>query len=114
VERGVGFPGDDLLHHRIDAVTSPGHNVYFDADKLANTLFGTHLAANFIVVGAAFQAGLIPLSVESIERAITVNGTAPAMNIQAFRVGRQMVIDPGWAAVCQLRLLQPTSAGTCA
>ena len=40
---------------------APGHNVYFDADELANTLFGTHLAANFIVVGAAFQAGLIPL-----------------------------------------------------
>jgi len=45
----VGFPGDDLLHRRIDTVTSPGHNVYFDADQLANTLFGTHLAATFLV-----------------------------------------------------------------
>jgi indolepyruvate ferredoxin oxidoreductase len=54
------------------------------------------MAANFIVVGAAFQSGLIPMKAETIERAITLNGAATEMNIQAFRVGRKVVEDPGW------------------
>ena len=94
----VGFPESEMLHQRIDRVTRAGANVYIDAEGLAGSLFGSHMAANFIVVGAAFQAGLIPMKAETIEQAITLNGAAPAMNVQAFRVGRQMVIDPGWFA----------------
>ena len=93
----VGFPESEMLHQRIDRATRAGDNVYIDAEGLAGSLFGSHMAANFIVVGAAFQAGLLPMKAETIESAITLNGAAPAMNVQAFRVGRQMVIDPGWA-----------------
>jgi indolepyruvate ferredoxin oxidoreductase len=92
----VPFPQSDLLHRRIDASTNASRNVYLDAEGLANTLFGSHMAANFIVVGAAFQAGLMPMKAETIEQAITLNGASPAMNIQAFRLGRQLVIDPTW------------------
>ena len=93
----VEFPADSVLHARIDAVTQAGENVYFDAERLAEFLFGSHMMANFIVVGAAYQAGLIPLRAENIETALELNGTAAAANIQAFRVGRKIVAEPAWA-----------------
>ncbi len=93
----VEFPADSVLHARIDAVTRAAENVYFDAERLAEFLFGSHMMANFIVVGAAYQAGLIPLQAENIETALELNGTAAQANIQAFRVGRQVVVDPAWA-----------------
>ena len=93
----VEFPADSVLHARIDAVTQAGENVYFDAERLAEFLFGSHMMANFIVVGAAYQAGLIPLRAETIETALELNGTAAAANIQAFRVGRKIVAEPDWA-----------------
>jgi indolepyruvate ferredoxin oxidoreductase len=94
----VPFPDDALLHHRIDGVTQPGRNVYLDADAISDRLFGSHLMANFIVVGAAYQAGLIPLAAASIERAIELNGTAVEANVQAFRAGRKLVAEPEWVA----------------
>jgi len=36
------------------------------------------------------------MKAETIEQAITLNGASPAMNIQAFRLGRQLVLDPNW------------------
>jgi indolepyruvate ferredoxin oxidoreductase len=58
---------------------------------LAETYFGDHLAANTIVLGAAYQAGLVPVSGEAIERAIALNGVAVRMNTDAFRLGRRVV-----------------------
>jgi len=92
----VGFPSGDMLHRRIDAATRADANVYLDAESLADRYFGSHLAANFIVVGAAYQAGVVPIAASKIEAAIALNGAAAAMNTQAFRLGRQLVIDPAW------------------
>jgi indolepyruvate ferredoxin oxidoreductase len=38
----------------------------------------------------------MPMKAETIEQAITLNGASPTMNIQAFRLGRQLVLDPTW------------------
>ncbi len=92
----VGFPSGDMLHRRIDAATHADANVYLDAEGLADRYFGSHLAANFIVVGAAYQAGVVPIAAAQIEAAIALNGAAAAMNTQAFRLGRRLVIDPLW------------------
>ncbi len=92
----VEFPADSALHARIDAVSRAKDNVYLDAEGIADFLFGSHLPANLVVVGAAFQRGVIPLSAESIERAIELNGTAAGTNIQAFRAGRRAVAEPEW------------------
>ena len=66
----------------------------FDATAAAAALFGDTIAANTIVMGAAFQAGALPLSAASIEAAIKLNGAAVAMNTAAFRLGRLSVADP--------------------
>ncbi len=92
----VGFPSGDMLHRRIDAATRADANVYLDAEGLADRYFGSHLAANFIMVGAAYQAGVIPIAARQIEAAIALNGAAAAMNVQAFRLGRRIVSDPAW------------------
>jgi len=92
----VGYPGMNHLQRTIDAMTTPAENVYFDAIEISEALFGSHMQANLMMVGAAYQRGLIPVSAESIEQAITLNGVAVKANIQAFRVGRRIVVEPEW------------------
>ncbi|MBC6955477.1 MAG: indolepyruvate ferredoxin oxidoreductase family protein [Anaerolineae bacterium] len=92
----VGYPRMAHLHNAIDEFTTPEANVYFDAIALSESLFGSHMPANLMLVGAAYQAGVIPISAAAIEKAIEINGVSVKANIQAFRVGRRTVIEPGW------------------
>ncbi|MDQ2998389.1 MAG: indolepyruvate ferredoxin oxidoreductase family protein, partial [Chloroflexota bacterium] len=92
----VLFPNQNLLTERINQHTRADMNVFFDAIALAESCFGDHLAANMIVIGTAYQSGLIPIAAAAIERAIDLNGVAVQMNTQAFRLGRRVVADPAW------------------
>jgi indolepyruvate ferredoxin oxidoreductase len=94
----VQFPEGGGLRASIDRVTRKDENVYLDALGLAETLFDDHMAANMLVLGAAYQAGAIPVSATAIERAISLNGVSVAMNTHAFRAGRLLVADPSWVA----------------
>ena len=98
----VHFPNRGHLLEMIEARTRSAENVYLDAIGLSEHLFGNHMQANLITVGAAYQAGTIPLSSEAIERAITLNGVAVEANVSAFRVGRRLVVDPDWAGTLSL------------
>lgn len=88
------FPSDDLLTNVINQCTRPDDNYFLDAEALAEQHFGDHLASNLIVIGAAFQRGLIPISADAIERAITLNGAQVEMNLAAFRLGRMESQEP--------------------
>ncbi len=90
------FPDSGGLITAINRVTRKDENVFLDAEGLADALFGDHLATNLIVLGAAYQAGAIPVSAAAIERAVALNGVSVEMNSQAFRVGRLLVADPEW------------------
>src|SRR5262249_8450462 len=68
-------------------------NVYLDALAMAEGLFDDHMAVNPILLGAAYQAGALPISAASIERAIRLNGVSVEMNLLAFRWGRMAVVD---------------------
>jgi indolepyruvate ferredoxin oxidoreductase len=92
----VLFPNQNLLTDHINQHTRADMNVFFDAIALAESCFGDHLAANMIVIGAAYQSGLIPIAAAAIERAIGLNGVAVQMNTQAFRLGRRVVAEPAW------------------
>ncbi len=65
-----------------------------DAQALAQRMFGDTLPANIVMLGVAYQRGLVPLSAAAIERAITLNGVAVATNLAAFGVGRLSVAAP--------------------
>ena len=94
----VEYPEADHLLEIINKATLAGHNVFFDALGLAEALFGDHMMANFIVIGAAYQAGLLPMSAAAIERAIELNGVKVEDNQHAFRAGRLAVADADWLA----------------
>jgi indolepyruvate ferredoxin oxidoreductase len=64
-----------------------------DATGLATALFGNSIAANMFLLGYAHQKGGVPLSSAAIEKAITLNGEAVPMNVEAFRWGRRAAHD---------------------
>jgi indolepyruvate ferredoxin oxidoreductase len=93
VDTSVEFPelGGTLMS--IDRVTRKDANVYLNAQAMAEGLFNDHMATNFIMVGAAYQAGALPISADSLEQAIRLNGVSVDMNLLAFRWGRMAVVD---------------------
>jgi indolepyruvate ferredoxin oxidoreductase len=93
VDTGVHFPELASLLMSIDRVTRKDPNVYLDAQGIAEALFSDHMAVNPIMLGAAYQAGALPISAAAIERAIRINGVAVEMNLLAFRWGRMAVVD---------------------
>lgn len=64
-----------------------------EGQRLALALMGDPIAANMLMLGAAWQLGQIPLRLEAIERAIELNGVAIAMNKEAFTWGRRAAHD---------------------
>jgi indolepyruvate ferredoxin oxidoreductase len=70
-----------------------------DATRLAETLLGDAIFANVLLLGAAWQAGLVPLGREALLRAIELNGAAADGNARAFELGRWAVACPADAAV---------------
>src|SRR6188472_3277668 len=67
---------------------------FFDFTKPAEVLLGDSIATNMMMMGYAYQKGLLPLSAKAIEQAIEVNGVAIKMNTQAFQLGRLAAADP--------------------
>ena len=107
----VEFPEPDALVTSINRVTRKDENVYLDALGLAETLFDDHMAANMIVLGAAYQAGAIPVSARAIEEAVALNGVSVPMNTHAFRVGRLLVADPAWLETVKRQRVGAAAAG---
>ena len=64
-----------------------------DAQTLADRVMGDRVFANMLLMGASWQQGGIPLSLEAIHRAIELNGVAVAKNKQAFDLGRLAYAD---------------------
>ncbi|MGJ4907817.1 indolepyruvate ferredoxin oxidoreductase family protein [Bradyrhizobium sp. HKCCYLS2033] len=69
-------------------------STFFDFTKPAEALLGDSIATNMMMMGYAYQKGLLPLSAEAIEKAIAINGVAVKMNTEAFRLGRLVVVNP--------------------
>jgi indolepyruvate ferredoxin oxidoreductase len=67
---------------------------FVDFTRPAEVLLGDSIATNVMMMGYAYQKGLLPLSAEAIEQAIEVNGVSIKMNTQAFRLGRLAAHDP--------------------
>jgi indolepyruvate ferredoxin oxidoreductase len=74
--------------------TRDGQLTTIDTVAVSETLFGDSVGANLIALGAAYQAGHVPLSAESLESAIRINGVSVDRNIAAFRAGRLAVHSP--------------------
>ena len=64
-----------------------------DATQLGTALLGDTIAANLFMLGYAWQKGWVPVSHDSLMRAIELNGAAIEMNKTAFNWGRMGAHD---------------------
>ena len=64
------------------------------ANRLAESLLGDTIYSNVMLVGYAWQSGLLPLSLTAMLRAIELNGVAVERNKKAFGWGRLAAAEP--------------------
>jgi indolepyruvate ferredoxin oxidoreductase len=67
---------------------------FTNATELAANLMGNKIFTNIILLGIAFQKGMIPLELGSIHQAIGLNASAVDENLIAFEWGRRYAVDP--------------------
>ncbi len=88
----------DALRRRLAEVAGDDAITALPATTLAEQLLGDAIHANMLLLGAAYQSGLVPVSLAALERAIELNGEAVELNRRAFMIGRRAWLDPRWAA----------------
>ncbi len=71
---------------------------FLNATRLAEKVLGDAIYANVLMLGAAWQAGMVPLSHDALYRAIEINGAGVEGNKEAFELGRWAVHAPQEAA----------------
>jgi len=64
-----------------------------DANRLADELMGDTIYANVLILGCAWQKGLVPVSLQAMLRAIELNGIKVEANQRAFTWGRIAAVD---------------------
>jgi indolepyruvate ferredoxin oxidoreductase len=64
------------------------------ANTLAEHNLGDAIYANMIMLGFAWQKGVVPVSSRALYRAIRLNGVDADANLQAFELGRKAAHDP--------------------
>jgi len=92
-DRDFEFPAQRLLHE-LRSRCRPERLATLDATRLASALLGDSIAANVFMLGFAFQRGLLPLSGQSLYRALELYGVKVANNKQTFDWGRYMAENP--------------------
>jgi indolepyruvate ferredoxin oxidoreductase len=65
-----------------------------DAQALAQRFLGDTISANILMLGFAWQLGLVPVSFAALARAIELNNVAVPANLLAFSIGRLAAADP--------------------
>jgi indolepyruvate ferredoxin oxidoreductase len=75
------------------------HGFVLSATRIAEGLFGNNIPANTLLVGYAWQNGLLPLTAAAFEAAIEANGAAVALNKRAFAWGRMAAVDMAQVAL---------------
>src|SRR6185436_7095287 len=69
------FPGQSLMRTITKGVGEQNAE-FVDATRIATALLGDSIATNLLMLGYAFQRGLVPVSSEAINKAIELNGAA--------------------------------------
>ncbi|MEM9050130.1 MAG: indolepyruvate ferredoxin oxidoreductase family protein [Pseudomonadota bacterium] len=78
----------------IAGAVGDGNVTAFDANRTAERLLGDSVFANVMMLGFAWQLGLVPCGEDALMRAIALNGVAIEANKTAFAYGRVMAADP--------------------
>jgi indolepyruvate ferredoxin oxidoreductase len=86
---------DLAVDERLAAIREAAGSVAaVDANHLAETLMGDSVYANVIMLGFAWQQGLVPVGHRALMQAIALNGVAIDANNRAFVIGRLAAAMP--------------------
>ena len=91
--QGNGAVDPSRLEAVLTDAVGADRTLLLDSTGLAEAAFGTHLPANVVLLGAAYQAGALPLPLDALHEAIG-EGRASAMNLAAFDWGRWLAANP--------------------
>jgi indolepyruvate ferredoxin oxidoreductase len=100
------------LESTVAAASREDAVVMLDARRIAESLFGDFMMTNMVAIGAAYQAGWLPIDAHCIEAAISLNGTQVEANTMAFRAGRLWVHAPQQLASQDTIRLRPLADRT--
>ena len=87
------FPSAEM-ERIIQDQLGPEASHFLPGTQVAEALMGDSIATNPFMLGVAFQKGLIPISLDALEKAFELNGVAVEANLRAFTWGRRMAHDP--------------------
>ena len=79
------------LEATLTGAAADGRATFLDAIAVAHEVGAPATAANVVLLGAASQLGVLPISARSITTAIERNGVAVDANVAAFVAGRRWV-----------------------
>ena len=79
---------DQLLKKHLENHLETNNIDFIDMSVLAEKLVGDTVSANIMMLGYVSQRGLLPISKNSLEKAIELNGVAIQQNLNAFNWGR--------------------------
>ena len=77
------------------------------ASEISERFFNDSLYANVLLLGFAWQKGLVPISWQAIDRAFALNGVRMAENRAAFALGRIAAADAEFVADKEAAAAQP-------
>jgi indolepyruvate ferredoxin oxidoreductase len=92
-DRDFRFPGAELLA-ALRTASRPDAVAALDATRLAAALLGDSIGANVLMLGFAFQRGLLPVSGAALYRALELYGRNVEENKLAFDWGRFAAESP--------------------
>ncbi len=93
-ERDATIQKDGLLE-KIGLAAGAENLRRLDAHETAARFLGDPIGGNILLMGYAWQAGLVPVGLPALMRAIELNGVAVDMNKRAFTLGRLAAADMG-------------------
>lgn len=91
LDRDATLPTERMIATLLERAQKQGFTL--NATRIAEGLFGNNVAANVLLVGYAWQKGLLPISAKAFEAAIEANGAAVNLNKRAFTWGRVAALD---------------------
>ncbi len=95
--RDASLRADERLE-AIAGVVGAGNLATLDANRIAERLMGDTIYANVLLLGCAWQSGLVPLAHEALMRAIELNAVEVENNRRAFGWGRVAAANPALIA----------------
>ena len=89
----------DRLALALEARLGAENVQFLDVSALAKKVLGDSIFSNMMILGSAWQKGMVPIGHAAILRAIELNKAAVEGNKQAFEIGRWAALHPEQAAV---------------